>query len=424
MKKIFTAVFFLALSLTVFSQNDGTVNYDFVYLDNIKSVKFHVRGLFTTMPILDLGGRGQLELTFDDLDGDFKDYRYTIVHCNADWSSSDLFDNEYLNGFPENDLDNYEFSFKTPSIYTNYRLLFPNQDLGIILSGNYLLHVFEDEDERRPAITRRFMVVEQEVKILPDVVRPANVSKVRTHQEVDFIVTNESFEIRNPRTEIKATILQNGRWDNAITGVAPLFTRSSEQVFDYQDKIVFPAGKEYRSADLRSIRFGSPDIAEVYYDEVKKVNEVDLKPDRKRGNQAYLNREDINGQFVIDNFDEDNPDLMSDYVQTLFTLYSPGEMEGHELYIFGGLSDWQLKPEFKMVYNPAVTSYVAKVNLKQGYYDYTYAALPAGADEIDFEVTEGDSFEAQNNYTILVYFRPFGGRHDQLIGSVSFNSRL
>ena len=138
MKKIFTSILSMVFALSVFAQEYGTVNYDFVYLDNIKSVKFHVRDLYTSMPIINLGSRAQLEFSFDDLDGDFKDYRYTIVHCNADWSRSDLFDNEYLDGFPENDLDNYEFSFKTKSIYTNYRLLFPNRDLRIIKSGNYL----------------------------------------------------------------------------------------------------------------------------------------------------------------------------------------------------------------------------------------------------------------------------------------------
>ena len=268
------------------------------------------------------------------------------------------------------------------------------------------------------------MVVDQKVKIQPDVVRPAAVSKVQTHHEIDFIVSHEGFEIRNPRSELSATILQNGRWDNAITGMIPLFTRPEEQIYDYQDKITFPAGKEYRSADLRSTQFGSPDVAETYFDESTNVYEVMLKGDKKRGNLPYTFFEDINGQFVIDNRDENDPDLMSDYVNTMFTLYSPGEMDGYDLYVFGALSDWQLRPEFKMVYNPAITSYVTKANLKQGFYNYTYAAFPKGSDRIDFEVTEGDSYETRNNYTILMYFRPFGGRFDQLIGSVTFDSRL
>ena len=424
MKRIFSALFLLAFTLSVFAQDEGIRYYDYVYLDNIKSVKFHVRGLFTSLPIVALGGRGQLELSFDDLQGDYKNYEYTVEHCNADWTPSGLFDNDYMDGFPENDINDYEYSFKTKSIYTNYRLLFPNEDLRLTKSGNYLMKVYEDEDRKRLVITRRFMIVDQQVDIIPDVVRPAAVSKTKTHQEIDFVVTHDGFEIRSPRTELSATILQNGRWDNAITGMVPLFTRPEEQIFDYQNKIVFPGGKEYRSADLRSIRYGTPDIAEASYDEARKIYEVDLIRDKKRGNIPYVNREDINGQFVIDNRDEDDPDLMSDYANVLFTLYSPGEMNDQDLYVFGGFSDWQLKPQFKMFYNERINAYVAKMTLKQGYYDYTYAAFPRGADEIDFEVTEGDSYETRNNYTILMYFRSFGGRYDQIIGSVTFNSRL
>lgn len=424
MKKFLFSFLLSSLAFGAVAQDEGLRYYDYVYLDNIKSVKFNVRGLFTSLPIITLEGRAQLVMTFDDLDGDYKDYRYAVVHCNADWTPSNLFENDYVDGFPENDIDNYDFSFKTSSIYTNYNFAFPNDDIQLTKSGNYLLKVYEDEDERRLAITRRFMVVDNRVTIVPDVVRPADVSKTKTHQEIDFFITHEGFEIRNPRTELAVTVLQNGRWDNAITGLVPLFSRPEEQSFDYQDKIVFPAGKEFRPADLRSIQFGTPDIEEAYFDENTQTYQVTLRGDKKRGPLVYREFPDVNGQFIIDNLDENNPDLMSHYVEVLFSLYSPGEMYDEDIYIFGGLTDWQLKPEFRMTYNPAVSAYVAKVKLKQGYYDYYYAALPKGSDQIDLEVTEGDWYETRNNYTILVYYRPFGGRYDQLIGSVSFNSRL
>jgi hypothetical protein len=297
--------------------------------------------------------------------------------------------------------------------------------------------------------------------------------------------------------ELSAVVIQNGRWDNAITGLKPLYSKQLEEVFDYQDKIVFPAGKEFRYIDLRGIRYPDPRIISLGKEADGKYVSV-LEKDKKRGSMPYFEWRDINGNYVIENTDErgrinyspnnrfsagdfitqltteeeqtyqqqlsqatsnqqrlalqqqrqnlinqrkneadvrerelygedsaadDIHNVQSEYLDVLVQLYSPGEMDDQDLYVFGGLSDWQLKPEFKMTYNPATNCYVANLHLKQGYYEYLYAALPKGSNKIDLEETEGDWHETENYYTIFVYYRPFGGRYDQIIGAYSFSSR-
>ncbi|MEK7253167.1 MAG: DUF5103 domain-containing protein [Bacteroidota bacterium] len=420
MKQTLFATLF-ALPALLFSQDENLRNYDYLYLDNLRSVKFHIEGLYLSQPILNLRSSTPLTLSFDDLDGDYKNYTYSVVHCDANWQPSNLVESEYVEGFYEEDIRDYEYSFKVKSIYTHYQLAFPNEDMHVTKSGNYLLKIYENEDEKRLAITRRFMVVEPLVSFVADVTRPAIVSKGDTHQEIDFRMVHEDFEIRNPRQEITATILQNGRWDNAVTGIQPLFSKQKEQIFDYQDKIVFLAGKEFRYADLRSIRYGSPNIESISQEGGK--YEAVLYRDFKRGNSTYLEYEDINGNFIIETRDDDVDDLESEYVSVLFSLAS-SERTDEDIYLFGGFTDWQLKPEFKMVYNPVISAYVGKVLLKQGYYTYLYAAVPKGKNELDFEATEGSWHEANNAYTILIYYRPFGGRYDRIIGATTFSSRL
>ncbi|HFA48201.1 MAG TPA: DUF5103 domain-containing protein [Bacteroidetes bacterium] len=457
MKKILTFLFCIPFLLS-YGQDENLRNYDYTYYDNIRSVKFHVDGELISLPILALGWPNALLLSFDDISGeDVRDYVYSVEHCNADWTPSNLTEIEYLDGFSDERIDNYDYSFKAKSIYTHYWVRLPNEDMAFLKSGNYLLKVYDDEDEKKLVITRRFMVADPQVDIVQRMVRPAQVSKNRTHQEIDFKVIHEGFEIRNPRQELTAVVLQNGRWDNAITGIKPFISRLEEQSFDYQDKIVFPAGKEFRSIDLRGVRYPDPRL--VSMTEQNGKYEAVIETDIKRGGMAHFERFDINGNFIIENTDEngrlsirrtdnsqsgqngvsdaerqyqifgrdDSQDeihnLQSEYIDALFSLKSSGEMYGEDIYIFGGLTEWQLKPEFKMVYNPAVNAYVAKVKLKQGYYDYIYAALPEGKSEADFEVTEGDWHETENEYTILIYYRPFGGRYDQLIGMKTFTSR-
>ncbi len=466
------------------------VNYNHVYVNNIKSVKFYTGDDLVSMPILSVGPSIPLVLSFDDVSGeDYIDYVYSVAHCDKDWQPSRLTEFEYIDGFTENDIEYYEYSYKAKSIYTHYSFSIPNDDISFTKSGNFLLHVYEEEG-MIPILTRRFVVVDIKVEVVPKMTRPAIVSKNNTHQELDFTVVHEGFEIKNPQQELTAVILQNGRWDNAISDVKPLFSRFAEQRFDYQNKIVFPAGKEFRYLDLRGVVYPSPGVSVTEKDN---VFEAVVERDKKRGGMAHFERFDINGNFIIENRDErgrlyidrtlnynvtlpaeverdfnqrrseastqtgrdqidqerqtliqnqlveeqarqlrifgaDNAveevhNLQSEYIDVLFSLYSPGEMYDEEIYIFGALSDWEFKPEFKMVFNPMINAYVGKVQLKQGYYDYIYAALPKGKSEPDFEVTEGNWHETENNYTILIYYRPFGSRYDQLIGFRSFSSR-
>ncbi len=486
----------MLLPVFAISQDEDLVYYDYIYVDNIKSVKFHVYDMLTSMPVLGLTGNATLQLSFDDMEAEAKNYVYTVQHCDANWNPTELNEFDYIEGFSEGQIKDYEFSFKVQSNYTHYWLLLPNQDMQFRISGNYLLKVYEDEDEKRLVLTRRFLVLDNRLDVAGKAVRPAWVNKITTHQEIDFSVNFENLDIRSPQQELTAVVLQNGRWDNAIGGLKPLFIRQNSAVFDYQDKIIFPAGKEFRFLDARGIRYPDSRVVSLVQTPEGKYESV-LEKDVKRGEMPYFESFDINGNFVIENLDLRNqntgrggpsnagfflnqltpqeeknfedrlastssaidraailqervsllnqraaeanareeeiygsPDnafeihnLQSEYIDVLFQLSSPGEMDGEDLYIFGGLTDWQLKPEFRMTYNPATNAYVAKVPLKQGYYEYVYAALPHGSDKPDFEVTEGDWHETNNYYTILIYHRPFGGRFDQLIGAASFSSR-
>lgn len=403
-------------------QDQSFLYKDHTYLDNIRSVKFFLGEVYISYPIIRLGSGQQLTLIFDDLSTNAKYYTYRLIHCDKDWRPSNLSELEYLEGFSGERIDDFQYSFKTRTPFVNYQLKLPNEDITWTKSGNYLLVVFDADRGQIPAFTRRFVVVEDFVRIQPAMTRPAVVGKSRTHHEIDFLVNHEYLDIRNPRAEVSATILQNGRWDNAMQGLAPFLIKGKSLVFDYTDQIVFPAGKEFRYLDMRSLRFGSENIStiETYEDGF----EVMLFRDNKRLERPTVFRNDLNGNFVIETTDQRDFDLSSDYAQVLFSLYSPTVYDDHDLYVVGGFNGWQLKPENKMVYNNSVNGYVAKILLKQGYYDYAYALVPrsGSVQQLNTAEIEGDWFETNNDYTILIYYKPFGGRYDQVIGSVTFQS--
>ena len=190
------------------SGQEEIVYDNMVYVPYIKSVNFSHRSLATSLPIIDLNTRseGALRLEFDDIEGEFKNYTYSIVHCDKDWNPSGLDEIEFMEGFNGEEIDRFEFSSNPYSEYTHYTLDLPNFDVVWTISGNYLLTV-RDEDYNVPVITRRFMVAENEMVIFYDLIRPRNIQKMNTHHELNVAINFEGFNITRPRDELYISCL-------------------------------------------------------------------------------------------------------------------------------------------------------------------------------------------------------------------------
>jgi len=250
--------------------------------------------------------------------------------------------------------------------------------------------------------------------------RPVVMKKFRSHQEFDFSVSFEGLQVKEPKRELKATILQNGRWDTAIKDVPPYFLYDREVVFDYQDKIVFPAGREYRFVDLRTFLYEAEGVLSI--EEFQDIYEVTLYTDKVRNNEAYSFLRDANGQFTIENLNRNNDQLESDYAMVLFSLKKSVQFKDAEVYLYGKMTDWKIQDTYKMTYNEESGYYLADVLLKQGYYNYAYAVVSNKDKSVTFDLTEGNWHETENNYTVLIYYRSFGDRYDRLVGTYTFNS--
>lgn len=407
-----------ALGLT-FSEGRANENYPAVHLDYIKSVRFHQTGLELTEPVLALNRPGTLTLTFDDITGESVNYWYVIEQVNADWSPGQLPEFEWLEGFNNNRIEDFFYSMAPRANYTHYTLRIPNEQVAFKRSGNYVLKVYEDGNVL--AITRRFVVVETQVLVRPRTVQAAQVAKARTHQEIDFAVDLKDLDVRNPRQEIFATVMQNGYWPGAKGPVFPYFIRGNILDFDYQDLLAFPAGKEWRFFDTRTLITRTERLAEVRQSRYK--TEVDIVPDRSRAHSAYLFDQDINGKFVVQNFDmPQEPGIAADYTTVQFTLVRAAPYEEAEVYVLGAFNDFRCSPETRMEYSEATRSYGLSTSLKQGFYNYKYALVPHGAALPDWTDTEGNWYETENDYLILVYYRPIGERYDRIVGAYQFKA--
>lgn len=424
MKKL---LFYVLLGLLPFSslwsQDFGNVIYnDHVYVSNIKTVQLLMPGKPFSNPIINLNNPAELlQLNFDDLNGGFTNYTYTIIHCNADWTPSNLFQNQYLAGYFEDQITFNRQSFNTLTKYTHYQLAIPNQNVQIKLSGNYVVHVYKDFDKETPILTRRFFVLQSSMGISPMLRRPSRPDAIQTSHEIDFEINTGSQTIFNPFEEIKVVIRQNQRWDNQVAGLLPLFIRNNLLTYDYADRNVIAAGNEYRKVDLRNIRFRGERVGRLEMDGDQIYAWV--RGDDGRAHMRYMAYEDLNGRYLIQTNEGRDAFTDGDYIQTTFTLFNQGPLAGGSVHILGQLTDWQVNDSTKMTYNHDVGGYQITLLLKQGFYDYTYVYLRDGAQLPDYTWFEGSYEDTENDYEIFVYHRPpTSMQYDRLVGYTRFNS--
>jgi len=416
----FTLFFFVGFIFSNQAQDENLEFIDKVYVDYIHTVQLDPTTDLYKDPIIELGSDQTFLFSFDDFSEDTRSYVYTIQHCNADWTPSDLTSLDYIEGLMEGDIEEYTFSINTLTPYTHHSLILPNDELAWTLPGNYILKIYDD-DNRKLVITRRFMISE-----LPGVIiSPTFISATgnfRTHQEINFDVFYSNLKVDNPRQEINVIIKQNRRWDNAIFANQPRSEKRQTLIYNTRGKFSFGGGKEFRFLDLRSVEHTRRNISQII--EGTDTYDITLFSDEIRSDRSFLRQFDMNGDFIIENSDQSNrdPNIRSDYADVLFTLKLNQELEDYDVYLSGQFNNWQPDPRYKMVYNDIIHAYVAKPKLKQGVYDYSYTVVPkTGGSEMDFTELEGNWYETENDYSILVYFRPFGGRYDRLIGVKEFN---
>jgi hypothetical protein len=395
---------------------------DFIYKNNIRTVLFNKKGFELAPPHLRMGSGETLELRFDDLDSDYKNYHYTIVHCNADWTMSSLDVTEYLDGFYEDLISDYSRSFNTRTQYTHYYLEFPNHNMRPRISGNYLLKVFTDGNRDDVVLTRRFMIFEPLVHVEASV-NMANMIMYRdTKQQVGFTIDATAYRIPNPHQEMKVVITQNGRWDNAITGLPPRGIQGTRYVYDYEIETLFEGGNEFRRFDTRSLRYITESVADIQSS--SRHWDVFLLPDQLRTFRRYASDNDINGRFTIRTVDGRNDMRESDYAWVHFSLPVETPMANGSIYVMGELTNWVFHQDNVMNYNYRERKYELSLLLKQGYYNYKYAFVEDGKKVADMAIAEGNHSITENDYSIFVYHRQPGTLYDRLVGITYVNSAI
>jgi hypothetical protein len=403
--------------------NDNVMHYsDWTYQPSILSVQLHESSFDANPAVLELNSGNVLELSFDDLDFDKKNYSMSFEHCTANWEPSNLMPSEFINGFFEANILNFSFSTNTIQKYTHYSITFPQANINFTKSGNYIVYVYQDNDKEKLILTKRFMIYENKVSVLSTLNQAIGNDEQYEKQHIDFSLVNSGYEITNPFTDLKIVITQNNRWDNAINDIKPTFVEPTKLTYSLDDKSTFNGGNEFRFFDTRSLRTYTERVNLIYRDSVSKYH-IELKTDELKTFKNYSFYNDINGSYLIKNKDMvGNPDVEADYAWVHFFFpYDNAQSEGN-FYVLGKLTEWKTNHTNRLNYNYKKLGYEGKLYLKQGYYNYSYVFLSDHKKGGDQTLTEGNHWETENDYSIYVYHRQRGTYYDQLIAVKRLNS--
>lgn len=367
-------------------------------------------------PVLKLGE--PFNITFDDINGDEADYYYKIVHCNYDWTPSNLAKTQYMRGFDNQRIINYENSFNTLQLYSNYRLTIPNQFTTLLLTGNYMISIYNDDDELM--FSRKFIVYQNSVNVSAAVHRTRDLSTIEQNQLIQFEINSPNMFLRNPEREVKVAILQNYQWDRAITNIKPQYTLGSKLMYRYNTETSFPGGNEFFNFDNKEIRGGNISIARI---ELRDVYHNYLHTNGTRANEPYTFNPDVNGNFLINSIQGDDPSIEADYAKIHFSLNNYMKLDGSKIYVYGRFNNYALTEDNQLFYNPETDLYEAEILLKQGFYNYKYVVVNS-KNELENAKISGSYFQTENDYLIIVYFRKFGEVYDSIIGIGATNSSV
>ena len=401
--KLIIFLLFTFFSIITFSQVNEVNPPEY-----IKTITFKSNTNQSQLPILKLSER--LRLEFDVLNGDEADFYYTITHYNFDWTPSNLMKLEYLQGFDNLRITDYENSFNTYQIYSHYSLQIPNQQTRLKMSGNYMINIYNEYEELM--FSRKFMIYENIANVGVSIKRSRNVNYIQKKQSVDFIISSPSMFFNNPSQTVKTVVIQNNNLNTAITNLKPLYTIGRELIYKYDTESSFWGGNEFlffENKDVRGSNVG------VQFIDLQDIYHSYLFTDIIRANRPYTYNPDINGNFLITALDTDNVEIEADYTIIHFSIQHPELFNSKSIYIYGNFNNYAIDETTKMSLNSKTGYYEAQLLLKQGFYNYKYVIVDEKGD-LDEGVISGNFDQTENNYKVLVYYRDLGARYDKIIG--------
>ena len=408
MKRLISLAF-VALTLSASATDTETRIFD----PSVRSLRASVEGDYYAPAVIELDGESRIRVEFDDINSDRRYLRYSILHCDASWQPSQLVESDYVDGFNQADVEDYGFSSGTFEQYVHYGITLPNDDMPILLSGNYLLKVYLENDPDEVLLQQRFSIVEKRVGVRASVTSRTDIDYNGSYQQVTVTVDGSTYDINNPYNDLTVVVTQNSRSDNEAVVTKPLRVTGGDIVFEHDRALIFPGGNEFRRFEMTTTNYAGMGVERYTYN--APYHHAVLQPDKPRSGQSYTYDRTQYGRFTIRESNAYESDTQADYMITHFSLEMP-RLQGGNVYVDGEFTQHRFANANRMHYDEETGRYELDLPLKQGAYNYQYLWLPDGHTAAQTAKIEGDHYQTVNEYQVRVYYRRPGERYDRMIG--------
>lgn len=419
MRSLLICIIFL---LTTLLHAEGLGRCTIFDTANIHSLQLVAQGDPFLPPVMQLDN-WYLTLGFDEMSHEYHRYIYHIDHCNANWEVSEgLFESNYLDGLNDQPIEDCEKSFNTTQIYTHYSISLPNEQVKLLLSGNYRITVYDnDDEEKKTLLTAEFSLVEPMVGISATVDANTDIDFQREHQQVSMVLNYGRLHIIDPDHDLRTFVIQNRRPDQCVE-VKPNIRKTGSIEFTHQRSLIFPATNECRKFELLDIHRANLNVDNIRW--FSPYYHVTLYEEKRQHNYVY--DKDANGAYMIRKADNEDNETTCEYAIIHFRLQSE-LLPGGDVYLQGDWCNNWPNDTYKMTYNKDEGEYEAAILLKQGYYNYRFVQLTgqktsAGIPIATTQRTDGNFYQTENEYIIMVYYKEPGGRYDRLVGSLTIGN--
>lgn len=419
MGKILFFIWVVIMPLQIFAQQDPDQCFD----TTIHTILLYPEGRPRDIPVIGLNDPNALNISFDDFSFKYQNYFYSIELVDDQWQPIPMSPFDYTKGFSQNKINDFKVSSIAVQQYYHYQFSIPNQNCAPTKAGNYILKVFKDGNPSSIVFTRRFYVVNSLIGVFSSVQEPFDGAISRTHQKIQLSLDVKQIPYFQP-DQLKVVVFQNHRFNDAKMVTEPSFIRGNQVEYNSERDLIFPGGKEARWLDLQSLRLRSDRVQQI--DQSEPLTKIIVKPDLSRSSTPYFTFNDLNGAFIISNSESLQSEFQNDYANVVFTFVPKNGIPymGEKLYLIGDLTQNKLSSFAQMQFNASKGYYEKTLLLKQGYYSYQYLLRDAKDPQPsqDFMETEGDHWETENTYTILVYYTAPGARYPMIAGFSTINS--
>ena len=383
-----------------------------VKMPNVKSLQVILNDDFEALPVLQLKGHDVLHISFDELSHNYRRFTYHVEPCNPDWTPTEgLFDADWLEGINDQPIDEYDNSINTSVLYTHYAFDFPNDQTNVRISGNYRLHIVDDETQEDAAVVE-FRVLEPITNVGLGVTTNTDIDLNDRYQQLKMTVKLNGLRVTRLDEQLQTFVMQNGREDNMKVNVKPNYITNQSLQWEHNRQLIFDAGNEYHKFEVLDPRHISMGLADVMWD--KETNTWHAVPSPCEQRKSYLYDEDTDGAFLLRNSDNYDAERTSEYVYIHYFLKPLREYDDAHIVVNGR---WATEPldNYIMQYDKTEQVYKLTVMQKLGYYNYQFLLM-------DFDGTthtlpeEGSFFETENKYQAFVYYKDTAERSWRLVG--------